>query len=420
MNRNDTKALNRHYMGMQATYWIVASVLSTFLVPLLRQQGFESGQIGILLAIRCLSSIFFQAFYSSYADKRGDIANKYFICFFGLMAMGLTLIHAFAPMNFPVAVLIFIGYGASLNCILSFIDSLSVQYISRGVPIKYSTARALGSFTWAATALVLGFSVERFDIKALFPIQFVCLIILLVITFTSVDPKNISVETEGNAVKEKRECQSIGSILKNYPFFTIFLISVALIFLANNMTINYMAYKVEALNGSSMELGFSQFMLGFAELFAPIFFGYFSKKLGIRKLILLAYSFHLLRIVIWYFADSMAWVYVAQSTQVLGSMFWAGSVRLVYETIPENDRIKGQAMVSIAHTGIGACIGSVLGGALMQSFQTVNAINMAALICSAAGMTIYTFGYFFFRKQGNERVVRFEAKKDEEAAFGRT
>lgn len=391
ISRRENIRYNVQYSSLQAASMFVVAVLSAFLVPLLTSQGFTAGQIGILIAVKCVASILLSPVYAALADRVSDkISNKVFICIFCLLGIMLTFIHLYISLNFLCALLIFIGYGGTFHCIAPFVDSLSGQYVLCGVKMNYAFARGMGSLFWAIAGLVLGFLTEYFSSSSILWLQITALVVCMMIATAMKNPNNLPVVKP----KEKTEVNvsSLWKMLKENPFYTRYLVSMLLLMTGVNVTMSYMAYTVEGVGGSSMDLGMNGFVLGFAEIFVGLYFGFFLRRLGIRRLLLVAMLGMTMRVAVLVIATNMAMVYTAQIFEIIGCMLWAGNVQLVAEVIPVRDRIKGQAMIATVQSGISSLGASLTGGFILEQTNNVYWLHIFSFVLCVMGVGFFAIG----------------------------
>ena len=90
-------------------------------------------EIGVLLAVKHVSSIFVQMWVADFSDRHADkIPLKYIIGVGLIIGIFATGVFYFCPGNFMAAVLLFLIFGSTINIIVSFIDAMSIQYINTG------------------------------------------------------------------------------------------------------------------------------------------------------------------------------------------------------------------------------------------------------------------------------------------------
>lgn len=388
INKKVERICNVEYSLLQAANMFVTAVLSAFLVPLLNSQGFGANEIGMLIAIKCCAMIVFSPIYAGIADRLSDrISNRLFICLFCLAGIAVTLVHIYVPLNFAGAILIFFGYGASFTCVGPFVDSLSSQYVARGIRINYAFARAMGSLFWALAGLVLGYLTTRFSSDAVLWLQIIALIVCMISALICKEPNKLGDKPLLNE-NEQIKPGSLLNMLKESKLFTGYLVALLFLMTGVNMTMSYMAYTVEGVGGTSFDLGLYEFILGFMEVFVGLYFAWFHRKLGTIKVLIIGMLSMTLRVVVLVFAPNMFWVYIAQIFELTGCMLWAGNVKIVEDEIQQKDRVKGQAMIGNVQTGIAVLTASLLGGYLMENLKDVFYIHISAAVLGMVGVVI--------------------------------
>lgn len=404
---------NIHYSVAMASFWFLNGVFTIFLVPLLKEQGFSDGQTGILLAVRAMASVGFQPFYSSLADRLVErIPLKYLIAVLIGAGIGVTSVHAFCKLSFIGAVGVFIGYGMTINCISAMLDSMSVQYAAAGSKINYTLARAIGSFAWAVASIGLGRLIEGLGWHGItLYIQLAGLILLLAVVLTMEVPQSAESEMSAKPDKdEKKKHHSIWYIFRTHPRYTLLLISVFLIFLAQNIVMSYLINKIELVGGGTGELGIAQALLALAEIFVPLYYRRLRKKVGVDRVVEIALAFTALRIVVIALSPNVTVIYLAQLTQMMACLYWSGNVEYIHFHIEEGDRIKGQGVLAAAQTGLAACAGSLIAGSML-TYLGAEGLYTFAWICALFGMTVLIGGNRlmdmkeFRKKQSLERGV---------------
>ena len=111
--KNELTGLQIHYAAIQSVYWIIQAIFMVFVVPLLRKRGFDNGQIGILLAVRSFTCIFFQPLVASFADKHvKTIPLKCIIAVIVLISIITTWLFMIIDFDFWGSCIIFGFLGA--------------------------------------------------------------------------------------------------------------------------------------------------------------------------------------------------------------------------------------------------------------------------------------------------------------------
>lgn len=374
--------LTGHYTGIQIGYWSAMAVFNSLYVPILRERGFDGTQISILLALRYGIVIAVQPVLASLADQYAKrIPLKYFVV--GINFTGLIASILFAVLR-PGAVgtgLLIAISGCAMGLLVSFNDSLAMQYVNQGKPINYSFARAFGSVAFAVSSLILGYLIAAFGIECAPYAQVIILAVKLFVVFTFA---KCEVTTE--KTKEKAVHSSLW-LLRHHPEFTIFLMAVLFLYVGNVMYLNFIVDLVEQLGGDSTNLGIIHFVMSASELPLAFTMAKIRKKVSNRVLLVISTVFIVMRMVLVARADNLAMLTVVQVLNMLGfGIYFSSSVLFVNEIVPEEDQVKGQSLMGIASSaGMAGMIGSLFGGELSDTFGVE--IVMAAVVgCMVFGM----------------------------------
>lgn len=268
MSKSD-RFLNIHYTLAMGTYWFLTAVLSVFLIPLEKAQGYEMGQIAIFIAGRAIAGMLVQPLLASFAQRHVQtISLQAILSVLCLVAMGTTVFHILAKPVFLLTLLIFILYGCTLSTLSTFLDALTNQYALGGRTVNYTLARTFGSITWAVAALYLGRKID-FGSRAylVLVVQAVSLLVLFLLVITMERPavKDVSVQ-------KKNRSSSFGKIMKDNPEFTLLLFVYLTVMLTMNINMSYLSEKISMLGGDTANLGLAQFILAISEVFVPLFF----------------------------------------------------------------------------------------------------------------------------------------------------
>lgn len=386
MNNKQEKRLKIQYAMILGVYWIVMAIFSVFVVPLLRQRGFNNNQIGILLAVRSFACIGIQPVVASFSDRHAkEIHLKYIISVIIGISLISTIILSGHNFGFFGTAVIFAFLGATINALTPMYNSLAMQYLYLGIDLNFSLARGCGSLSWAFSCIFLGYMVDALGVESNLVLQACVLVLslLLILTFPKV---------RGTVSEIKKEnpdkIHTIGEILKGNIGFTLFLAASALLFVGNNMTTSFLVDVVEKLHGSNADVGYAQFMLAAAEIPTAICFMKMKKKIGTKNIMKICAWFIFIKTVSILLAPNIPTLIVVQVFQMLGGgLYWSGSVFYVNENVSPEDRVKGQSLMAIASTGIGGGVGSIISGTIMNYYD-IDVLLMTGSICTIFGVAV--------------------------------
>ena len=188
-SEKNLKSINIKFSAIQCTFMMSLSAILGFSVILLQSRDFKSSEIGVILAIECIASVFSQTILGSFADKHKNILLKYIVIAVLIVSFIANLLLMFIPSTFWTVALIFTLIGMSEYSATSLINSLAIQFVNIGIPINFGLARGLGSFSYAIAGLMLGKLIVKFGAESILPVHglFLFLVIIAVLLFNRPD-----------------------------------------------------------------------------------------------------------------------------------------------------------------------------------------------------------------------------------------
>ncbi|MBP9478966.1 MAG: MFS transporter [Sebaldella sp.] len=387
-SEKNLKSINIKFSAIQCTFMMSLSAILGFSVILLQSRDFKSSEIGVILAIECIASVFSQTILGSFADKHKNILLKYIVIAVLIVSFIANLLLMFIPSTFWTVALIFTLIGMSEYSATSLINSLAIQFVNIGIPINFGLARGLGSFSYAIAGLMLGKLIVKFGAESILPVHglFLFLVIIAVLLFNRPDKfqKTNVVELEET---EKSVDKLWVMILNNKALF-YFLVSIVLIFISHGMLANFLPQIIEHVGGNSGDYGTAMFLAAMSEIPTMVFFSFFMRKTTSGKLVILSFFFFFIKSLLFYFSNTIPQIFAFQMLQILGyGLFVPASVYYVNEIVSENEKIKGQSLVTVASMGVGITIGNLLGGVTLDVFG-VSTLLIFSTIFSFLGFLI--------------------------------
>lgn len=379
---SNEKKLTIKYCALQGTYWMLAAVGLAFVTPLLEAKGFRSEEIGWLNAIKYISVIFFQIWIAAFSDKHAKtFPLKWIMEIMGVLSIVAAAMFWFLEDDFIQAVVIFIVYGATVNCLSAIVDSLSVQYMNHGQNLDYTLSRACGSGTWAVSCVALGSFSDLFGINNILLLQIAATVAFLGICAimepvhfsetgeeTESDKNEVnhfgaaggaSKKQESAAGKEEGTVHSSWYLVWNYPKYALFLLGCMFVFMGYSLNATFMVDIIEGLGGSHTDFGLGEFTLAIAEVPVALFFARLRKRFSVEQLMIVCAAFCTLRAAATTFAPTVLLVILSQALEIFGlSIYYAGSVYFVMENLPDTDIVKGVSFINVASVGVGQAIAS--------------------------------------------------------------
>lgn len=385
MNKNSITATTR-YALTQAFVWGSYVVIQAFASVYLLPKGFTNAQIGYLIAISCTISALLQPFMGAFADKAKRCVLHTMVIAISVAIIIMALCELTIAHSFWTIAIIFGILFCLQQMITPLTYSLGMFFIGRGVPINFGVARGIGSLSYAIIAFFLGKLVEQFDTNIIMYSTIVVYICLILSTIT-LHFKGVS---EDNTIANaENESQTVGTFefIKRNKRFAIMLIGTTCLYVCHNMMGNYLFQIVSFHGKGSAELGVISALAAVLELPVLFFLTQINKKITSGMCIKIAAIFFTIKAFATFLAPSIQVIYVAQVFQMLGYGLFAGaSVIYVSHVIDADNQVKGQSFVTLTCT-IGAVIGSLLGG-MMLDMVSVPGMLMAASVVSLCGTIV--------------------------------
>lgn len=415
MKERIDKKVQVQYTLVQGVYWIFAAASTGFMTPILQGKGFSDVEVGILNADKCISMILFQMLLSTFCDKYARrLPLKYIIVGLGALGLLSTGIFYYAPLSFPGALVLFLALGASVNCIPTLIDSLSIQYMNHGQNVSYTFARGLGSFTWAVSSIFIGQFSNQYGAENIIRLQMVFLVILmgLVLCLAKVDfskaVTNLKTEEE-EAKKENETVHGFWHLLTNYPKYAIFIFGCILGMMSYTMGNTFLINVVQRAGGNDFHFGVCQFVLAIAEVPTAMLFMRMKRRFRLERLMILFSVFNTLQTAGTIFADNVYHVIFCQAFEMFGfGLYYAAKVYFVKENLPDADVVKASSLITVATNGIGTASSMVLCG-YIKSVLGLSAllwIGTILGILSVVVMVLLNVLHFQSKLAGGEKNVK--------------
>uniref|UniRef100_UPI00403F662C MFS transporter n=1 Tax=Paenibacillus sp. FSL K6-1096 TaxID=2921460 RepID=UPI00403F662C len=347
-------------------------VLFTSFFPLyLQDVGMNKLEIGCLMSVGALVSIIANPFWGIWSDRYQNIRRIVLVMLTGTLVLSQLVFQANTYEMIYISILFFYFFQGPLfaqsnTMILSYID---------GTSRRFSSFRLWGSLGWAFTAILAGPVIEWAGISVL-SYLFAALLCAAMIALIMLPKLDHSIGIAPLPFKGMRH------IFHN-PFFLCFILFGILVAIPNTMNNTFVSLYITELGGSKTMIGLAVFLSSILEMGVLFLCNYI---LGRRVSVLLASltvvsALFFLRW--WLMADATTPLQVA-IIQVLhsitfGGFFYVGT-QLTMLLVPQPYRSSGQALYTLAWSGIAGILGGVLGGWLYQTLGAQTMYQSGAIL----------------------------------------
>lgn len=361
---------------------IVLAATLPYLVVLVRSLGYNSFLVGILMGIFEIAGVAGPFIFGYWADKTGNYRPSLIIaCILPALAAYPLLIwvHPAATAVF----LFFIAFG--FRSLVSLIDAATTIQI--GVSGNYGRLRVWGSiafiimttfFQWTPflkpdNAANISYWIIITSAVSVIPIFFIPRVMLKTFTAQNEEPQ-LEIETE-KQVPQK----TISAAFIFCGFAVIFLSRFGM-----SAIITYFPlYMIEAAEWDAAAL-----MLAIAAISeAPFLF--LGKKLirrfGSMSLMVISAAGVSVRLLILAFLPFHAWIIAASALHsICFGVYFPAAIHFISAVFPVEKRGRGMSLLMIMGTGLPSLLGTIAGGAIIESFGYTPLFVLYAAISGAA------------------------------------
>lgn len=378
---------------LQSAFWASFSAIWGFAVVYLLYKGFLNTQIGIVLSLAAIASIFLQPLIASFIDKHPTIPLKIILSLLIFILLLLALTLFFIPNQNVIIGSIYVLIGSILLSLPPLTYSLALEYINRGSSINFGVARGLGSLSFAIMSYFIGIAIENFHPTIIIPIFIITCILMIIIISTfkapsTYDNSSLIAKQTNSQCSSDVQPQTILLFFKNNPSFFILLTGFTMLFISHNFINTYHINIIKSVGGNDADMGLSVGLAAAAELPIMAGFAYLVSRIKCSNLLKISALFFFIKSVIIFLAPNVFVVLISQSLQMFSyALFTLASIYYVNDIMDESNKTKGQALIGAATMGIGGSLGNYIGGKVIDHYS-VNTMLLIGIMTSLAGFII--------------------------------
>lgn len=338
-------------------FWFHASntIIISFLPIYLNYKGFDGIEIGWVLAVGPLASLFAQPFWGFMSDKYQTVKRMLLICLSGLLISSVI----FFQMNHLSALLLMAAVFYFFTSPVGALGDSLAQRRANELGISFGNIRTWGSIGFAVSSLLVGEILALIGIKyILFPYLF-CGIATFLACLTL---KDVQVNSS-----TRLQLSDVKRVVKN-PRFLIFLLLVMFITVAHRASDSFIGIYITQLGGGEGLIGWSWFVGVASEALIFALAGLWFRKFHELIFIIAAgvlYSFR------WFaysfIEDPMVIIFFQVLHGLTFAVFYLSAFQYVTNLIPKDLQATGHLVFVSIFFGLSGIIGSLGGGALIDS-----------------------------------------------------
>lgn len=380
-----------HYTLINVAYFAAYSSAHAYAAVFLLDRGFSNTAIGIVLALANIMSVVLQPFTAGLIDKYEKFTNRKVS-----IACALCCIVCSAFLYFvkaPIAAFILYVTLYMLQMIYQpLIQALNFEYNAKGDKINFGLARGLGSCGFAITSLIIGQLLVRYSISVLQIVNIIAFSLCALALFAFFAPKGetkIEAVNTADDVKQDESVahNSLGSFIKTYPVFMLYVLGGTLLFFEHNALNDYLIQIITPLGGNESTMGTMVMIAALLELPAMALFAKAEKKVGLKKILCLSAVMFTVKTLLMFFATNLVVAYISQVCQIFAyALFIPSGAYLAERVMEKNDKTKGQSYINCAIT-LGGVFSALICGRLIDILD-VHMMLLVSCIVGALGTVI--------------------------------
>ena len=361
-------SMNTRYAVIHASFWGAYGSLWAFIALVLEYNGFASAQVGVVTSCATLLSVFLSPAVSSFLDARPGLENPPAAMALLTLAAARCLLVWLVPLPRPFVLgACFALIGALLSSTPPFQNAMAMDANRCGIPVVYGFCRGVGSVSYAAAVLLLGFVLERHAPTLLLPV-FAALTACGLIAMAGFRLP----ERPDEAADRPAEHRSIAAVLRSHPRFALTLLGCMFFFLTHTISNTYMNALVGKAGGTASAVGTSLAISAVLELPAMTLVSRLQKRFSPG----------------FFLRFAIPLIYLGQCMQFFQFAVYApATVYYVAAALPERDQLKGQSLIYVAGSGLGGALGNLLGGRLLDRSGIQAALLLGTVSAASSLLT---------------------------------
>lgn len=360
-------------------YFAILGLAVPFLAVFLDGRGFDSLEIGELLAIFTATKIIGPTLWANAADKSGNLTK--------IIQLGSALallsfsflfwVESYWPIAFVLAI-----FSLFWTAIQPQLEVLTLASIRRSAHI-YARIRLWGSIGFIVTVTVAGEAMVAYHSEAFVIIGWALLLALLISSLLLKQQK----------ITHTKKAEEITSLKKRIltPSFILFFIAGLLLQLSFAPYYSFFALYLRDLQYPSMSIGLLISLGALAEIVIFVYAGKLYRLFGPKVLISFSILVTALR---WYltghFANFMTVIFFAQLLHAASfGLYHTASIQYLQQHFDAKQQNRAQAIYIAGVYGVGGAIGAYLAGYFWQNgVGATLTFELAAYCALIAGILV--------------------------------
>lgn len=372
------------------SFYATNTIIISFLPLYLQYKGLNGTEIGWVLAIGPLATIFSQPFWGYLSDKYKTVKRILLICVISMLSVSII----FFQMNSLIAILITGAFFYFFSTPIGALGDSLAQRRSQDLGVPFGSIRTWGSIGFATSSLVIGTVLAKTGIQHMI---WPYLLFGLFAVLFAIRLKDVKVSSEPVQISDvKKMFQN-----KPYVIFLLFIIFVCVSHRAND---SFVGLYIAELGGIESYVGLAWFVGVASEAFIFATAGLWFRKYHPMVFVIIAGIIYTIRWFLFALAESPFTVILLQATHGLTfGVFYLASFDYIARLVPRSLQATGHLVFFSVFFGVSGIIGSLMGGALMEAFGGSTLYNTIGFFALCG--TICLTGYHIILRRRQSRLT---------------
>ena len=370
------------YTAVQSLYWLTYGLMFPFAAIYLQNRGFSNSGIGIVLGCSYAFSTLLQPMIASLFGKFHIQTENGMCSIYGIIIL-LSLLLLLIPLPALGIALLVVAVFSLTSALQPSVDTLARRWTNMGCTVDYGASRGFGSLLYAGMTAGMGLLLQYISPISV-PLFYLATMVSSVVLLKRIHVPSVHWEETGYT-----STLSWKSLL-NRPLFLLFLAGISCVSFGHVLVDNFMLQIMQAIGGSSGNLGIAISIASLVEFPAMMLYGRLVKRFGARKLVVFSAWAWTLKNILILFARTPSAIYLAEIMQFFSyGLYIPASIDYICQIFPMQDNLKGQSFVGSAYT-VGCVLATLLGGMLIDA-AGIPATLLIVVCITLTGAFLFSF-----------------------------
>lgn len=379
-----------YYASLHFFYWMTNSAVLSFSSAFLLPQGFSSSEIGLLMCLGSVGALLLEPVLADYSDRSRHSLSAILevLCGIFLILTGMLLILR----GKSIALFVFYMLVYVVHTVMQpLLNEMNYRMERAGHAMNFGAARAMGSLGYSVMSAVMGILTEKFGIYMIPGITLFVILILMALLY--VLGKYSGADTPADRTREKAEASGKG--LKEFALahrrLMVLSIGGILLMYSSHACGGYLLQIIMHVGGNAKDMGIALALAAATEIPVMMLFSRMQKRLSSGALLRISAIGYLLKQTTLLLAGSFPMVLFSQLFQMMSfAIYLPAFVAYSHEHTPEEDAVKGQALMPLTSAGAGL-LASLSGGVLIDRFGVPSFLWVCLIMAALGAVLVFRY-----------------------------